>query len=287
MPKIDLMIVGAQKAGTTALKEFLGEHPDIQTHHQIEFDYFVSPQKYQSFDKCYNNCFNDKNKFSIAKNASLYHNESAIKNLYNHNPSCKIVFIIREPVSRAISSYNMAKFNGWYNGDPSDFSDVIKSGKQDNSVYRVFLNLGLYDLHFKALSKYFDNHNIYVYLYDDLKDNPQFVCSDIFKKIGVDSKFLPSVQKKYNVTKKQKSKWLSLIILRLKGQNNFMKKFLKFVLPYRYFVFFADKLISLNKSDDNAVDFPNEIKQLIQEYYIQSLTAFEKNTGIFLDKWKC
>ena len=72
----------------------------------------------------------------------------------------------------------------------------------------------------------------------------------------------------------------------MKQENNFIKKFLKFLLPYKYFVFFADKLIGLNKSYDNAADFPNEIKQLIKEYYVPSLTAFEKSTGISLLKWK-
>jgi len=44
---IDLMIIGAQKAGTTSLKNYLGEHPEICTHERIEFMFFVNEQEYK------------------------------------------------------------------------------------------------------------------------------------------------------------------------------------------------------------------------------------------------
>lgn len=38
--KIDLFIAGAQKSGTTSLKNYLSEHPQIFGHIQAEFTFF-------------------------------------------------------------------------------------------------------------------------------------------------------------------------------------------------------------------------------------------------------
>ena len=40
MKKIDVMIVGAEKSGTTSLKNYLNEHPDVFGHSATEFTFF-------------------------------------------------------------------------------------------------------------------------------------------------------------------------------------------------------------------------------------------------------
>ena len=48
---IDIMIIGAQKAGTTSLKNYLGEHPELQTHPQKEFGYVWDDKEFnQGFE---------------------------------------------------------------------------------------------------------------------------------------------------------------------------------------------------------------------------------------------
>lgn len=286
MPKIDLMIVGAQKAGTTALKEFLGEHPQISTHHQVEFDYFVSPEKYKSFDECFNTCYSSNSKFVVAKNASLYHNENGIKRLYEHNPKCKLVFIVREPISRALSSYNMAKFSGWFKGDYEDFMNVIDNNIYNDSIYRVFLNLGLYDKHYQIITKYFNKKNVFIYLYDNFKEAPLTICSDIFKQNDLDSSFRPQVNKKHNVTRMQKSKIIGILIGQLQKDNNLLKRAIKKLIPYKYFTFFGDSLIKFNKSKTVAPDFPEYLNNYLKEYYKKSISSFEEAAGLSLKKWK-
>lgn len=46
--KIDIFIIGAQKAGTTSLKNYLGEHPQINTHTTKEFSYFYDDEEYNA-----------------------------------------------------------------------------------------------------------------------------------------------------------------------------------------------------------------------------------------------
>ncbi|MDE0685767.1 MAG: hypothetical protein OXI63_22795, partial [Candidatus Poribacteria bacterium] len=44
--KIQLMIVGAQKAGTSSLLRYLAQHPDIHTHAQPEMTFFLQDREY-------------------------------------------------------------------------------------------------------------------------------------------------------------------------------------------------------------------------------------------------
>lgn len=100
--KIDLMIVGAIKAGTTSLKNYLNEHPEILGHFQIDLTYFTNDSEYEAgYEKAFKKYFTEggitKTRRVIAKDASVHQYEKTIKRLYEHNPECYIVFIIRNP----------------------------------------------------------------------------------------------------------------------------------------------------------------------------------------------
>ena len=115
---VDLAIIGAQKAGTTSLKEYLSQHPSIQTHPQIEFSFFRDEELYlkgyAAAEKKYLTLNpNATNKKTLIKNVGIYSSTDALERLYKHNPECKIIFIVRNPITRAYSSYNMERFNGW------------------------------------------------------------------------------------------------------------------------------------------------------------------------------
>lgn len=108
--KIDVMIAGAQKAGTSSLKYYLQQHPEISSHINLECDYFVSEQA--DFDKYFVQYFETPNKVILAKYAGIYKQENFLKKLYIHNQNCKLIFILREPVDRLVSAYDMEKKAG-------------------------------------------------------------------------------------------------------------------------------------------------------------------------------
>ncbi|HEU4716985.1 MAG TPA: hypothetical protein VFU15_04100, partial [Bacteroidia bacterium] len=101
--KIELMIVGAQKAGTTSLKFYLGEHPRIQSHLHKEFAYFTDISEYgDGMNAAWKKYFGkiDPEKHIVVKNAGIYANENGLKLLSRHNPDCRIAIVLRNPVDR-------------------------------------------------------------------------------------------------------------------------------------------------------------------------------------------
>lgn len=110
------IIVGAQKSGTTALWNYLAKHPKVKPSLVKEIDFFVRDESYTQGDKYYHSFFPPKlpNRrsmvsFDVSPSylASKERSEICAQRIHAYNPSLKIIAILREPVSRAYSAWNM------------------------------------------------------------------------------------------------------------------------------------------------------------------------------------
>lgn len=108
----DFIIVGAQKAGTSSLHHYLKQHPEIIGSRPKEVRYFDRDDNYRKGKKWYEKAFKDyKNPFRNglyfeATPEYLYRSFSA-ERMHAYKPDLKIIIIMREPVKRAYSSWNM------------------------------------------------------------------------------------------------------------------------------------------------------------------------------------
>jgi hypothetical protein len=289
--KIDLMIIGAQKAGTTSLQNYLNEHPEILGHPQIEFGYFKDDKTYENgYEKEFARHFTSGSvntaKAVIAKNTGMYDSEKALERLQQHNPDCKLVFIVREPVSRAYSSYSMEKFNGWLKRDFSELKTVIEKKQFDDVMYKFFIRLGLYSDYLRSIYKYFPPEQVKIVLFERLKKDPAGVCRDIFQWLKIDPSFTPGTEKEYNTTQKPKSVLLSRILINLRKESNPIKKLAKKVLPYTLFTRIGTSLVEFNKSSKKAEPMSREMKEYLQGYFEPYNKELEKMADINLDSWR-
>ena len=115
--KIDLAIIGAQKAGTSSLKNYINQHPNVEGHWQTEFGFFGIEDEYvKGYDTMAPRYFNVKADNEpikrVIKHAHLHGNSKLIARLKEHNPDCELVFVLRDPVDRAYSSYLREKSSG-------------------------------------------------------------------------------------------------------------------------------------------------------------------------------
>ena len=119
--KLDFVIIGAQKSGTTALFNYLNMHPfcvGAPGKETLFFSHYYREKR----NKICHYFFSGRNiKKEVA--ACKIHPERTLwfeatpenvyleeipKRIYRHNPDARLIFLVREPVSRAISEYNMA-----------------------------------------------------------------------------------------------------------------------------------------------------------------------------------
>ena len=106
-----LMIIGAQKAGTTALYEYMTKHPHIVGSIPKELHYFNCDKRYTKGIDFYHSHFpiDSSECITFESSPGYLHNELAPYRIYDYNPDIKLIAIVRDPVSRAYSAWNMYK----------------------------------------------------------------------------------------------------------------------------------------------------------------------------------
>lgn len=294
MAQIDLMIAGAQKAGTTSLKNYLGTHPGLITHQALEFAFFVDDQEYrEGFMKALKRYFPVAASFAgkkiVAKNAGIYSNGIALQRLQQHNPLCEIILVLRNPVDRAYSSYNMERESGWYTKPWNNISASLrdfKNGERDQ-MFRLFIELGLYAEQLKKIYHYFPQKQVELILFEELKSHPAMVCAKVFKKAGLDSSIVPDTSRIFNPTKKVRSKKMGKFLIWLMDNENPLKKISKKVLPQRMVSKLGNLLFKANTSTQLAVKekMPESIRRQLIDFFKPYNEELEAMTGLNLKHW--
>ncbi len=199
------LIIGAQKAGTTALYEYLSQHGNINATEIKEMHFFNCNKNFNKGIKYYHSLFpkiDNKNLFFDASPGYL-HNQNACNRIYDYNKNMKIIVLLRNPVERAYSAWNMYIkrykenihwfMDDWVNycnldneteykrRDPSkifsffDFIneelDFINSGDTGMMIEAPILSHGNYADQLKKYIDKFGNKNILIIENKDFKRN--------------------------------------------------------------------------------------------------------------------
>lgn len=290
MSKIDMMIIGAQKAGTTALKNYLGEHPQIHTHPQMEFTYYTRDEEYEDdFERVFDRYFgefpgSDERKV-VAKGAAMYFNKESMRRLAADFPECKIVLVLREPVERTYSAYQMEVFSGWLKQSISDIIPVMQRNDEQDMFYQSFIIKSLYSVHLPFIYEYFPKEQVRIILYEDLRKDSVAVCRSLYEWLDTDPEFTPDTGKKHNVSRKARSELLSNIISNLKKNDNPVKRLAKAVLPYSTFTRIGNSLVEMNKSSKKMEPLDDHTRQKMKEYFKPYNEKLKELSGVDVDHW--
>ena len=102
----DFLIVGAMKAGSTTLMDYLVSHQDVGIPAE-EINYFDKDSNFKKGAKWYSSWFKSYTTQKIIgeKTPAYCYDPKAAKRIYEQNPNMKLVWIIRNPVKRTYSNY--------------------------------------------------------------------------------------------------------------------------------------------------------------------------------------
>jgi hypothetical protein len=144
----DFFIVGAGKAGTTAMSEYLRTHPEICFASPKEPNYFNTDfsEQYRQWAnrKNYKDCFPcaDKRKVLGEGTVTYLFSKVAVNNIIAHKPDAKFVVMIRNPIDLAQSMH----------------AQLIRSAHEDVDDFKKAWNLQ--SRRVKGLSLPRGNHDI-------------------------------------------------------------------------------------------------------------------------------
>lgn len=284
------MIVGAQKAGTTSLKNYLGEHPEILSHPQTEFAYFSDDESHvNDYSKAYSRHFTKGKpdaKLVVAKSASMYTSPMALQRLMEHNSNCKIVFILRDPVKRAISSFNMETSNAATNETVESLIEAIKDPITNKKSNFNYIERGLYAKQYESLISFFPEGNIKTLLFEDLQKSSLEMIQELYQWLEIDHNYLPNLDIKHNTTRQSKSKIMAKVLNKLRQNNNPVKRFAKTVLPYSIFSKIGQLLMDSNKSKKSPQKTPEEVTHFLYDYFSEPNMELQRISGIDVSIWK-
>lgn len=202
LPKPGFFIVGAPKCGTTAMANYLNQHPQIFMPIVKEPDFFGSDLR----GVRYTNDLNTYLKLFAAGHDKLCGEGStaylistcAAREIYEFNPEAKIIILIRNPVDMLYSLHNQMVFSGGENIE--DFRLALAAEpdrKQGNRIPHIcaqpealFYTENAYlSVQIQRYLEVFGWEQVHIIVFDDLKDDTARVYRRTLEFLGVDPTF--------------------------------------------------------------------------------------------------
>lgn len=287
---IDIMIAGAQKSGTTSLAGYLAQHPEIGTHSQkTEFNYFIVEKEFkQGYDDVYEYYFqsnSDKQKILMGKSVGIMYSELAISRLHEHNPNCKIILILRNPVSRAYSAYWYMRRVGFETEktflEALECEEIRKKENTFESVHCLYRERGIYHYQVKNLYKYFGREKVYILLLEDLINSPTQTLRSIFDFMKVSKNVEIDTNTIKNKAKMARSETLAKFMM----SRNPVKQILKTVLSGQRLKSIRFFVKSMNEVSFSPPQMDPTIRIELVDYFRPHNAELEKILHRSLKHW--
>ncbi|WP_347839659.1 sulfotransferase domain-containing protein [uncultured Draconibacterium sp.] len=213
----NFLVVGASKSGTSSLYHYLNQHPNIfLSKIQKEGRYFSQMKGGyrgpgdERIDDSIHRTLEDYSKLFAAVKAEkaigdispemLYFYEKGIPKIKAElGEKVKIIIILRSPIERAFSAYLHFKRDKREERTFEEGLQLEEERLKNDWIWAwQYKNSGLY---YKQVKSYIDNFKeVKVILFDDFKNNPDTVLSEIAEFLEVESEFKFDTSYKYNVS---------------------------------------------------------------------------------------
>ena len=190
--RLDFVLAGAQKSGTTALHYFLSRHPNVTMGDQQEIHFFdndvlfVSEVDYEELHKHYPPIAPS----TIAGDCTpsyIYHQRAA-ERIWKYNPKIKLLIVLRNPVDRAFAHWNMQRFRG---REPLDFFDAVREEKTRiagaplvEARRFAYVDRGFYGQQLERFFKFFPPEQMKIVKFEEFKNNQRETLAFIFSFLG-------------------------------------------------------------------------------------------------------
>lgn len=202
-PLPNVLIIGAQKCGTTTLWECLRRHPRVCVGLEKETHFFDRVEYYHKGVGWYRSRFFSRKwarlKLTGQKSVVL---DATPAYLYDRRvpgraaelvPNAKLIAITRDPVTRAYSSY-------WFNRDKwgvesASFEEALRrelswtEPPEPDSVedrFYTYLSRGLYNEQLARWREYYDEDRFYVTEMRTLRKEPERVLNELCRFLGIE-----------------------------------------------------------------------------------------------------
>src|SRR5713226_5992541 len=195
--RVDFIVAGVQKAGTTAIHDFLAQHPHIALLRDQALHFF---DKEEHFGSSRTGLFTEPDYRILLGNfdpgwrwrvagevtADYLYYPSAVERIAHYHPKTKLMVSLRNPVERAFSQWNMRRDKGQ---EPLEFLDALKRD-QEIGIWKeprgnAYLARSLYAAQLEKIFKLFPRDQVFIIKYENFRSDPFPLLDRMFDFLGV------------------------------------------------------------------------------------------------------
>jgi len=288
--KVNAIIIGAGRSGTTTLYQYLEGHPDVCFSTIKEVHYFSVDDLYRRGENYYHSFWKNckENSIKVAADTYLFISKKAPERMAFYNPDMKIIIILRNPEERAWSSYQYAVNNGYIDKTTSFINSVKNEDyhkeNSDISVQNNFCHLwqSQYFEHISYWSEYFRRENILLLKTSDLKNNISNLLKQLSDFLNISEFETGKTEITANKSTKVKSKALQQFLL---NRNNPLRNSLRKILPVgiKNRILnskLSEKITAINRKQTAYIPLPEEERKFAEHLLENDKKRLEKVFGI-------
>jgi hypothetical protein len=192
--KVAFVIAGTQKGGTTALASYLYEHPEIGMPTVKEVHFFDTDEHFASAEvdyAKYHAYFNRALRKRLLGDATPIYMywDAAPPRIWQYNPAMKLILLLRNPITRAYSQWNMERERG---SDPLPFEQAIRTEVERSRdalplQHRLYsyVDRGFYSDQLRRIWRYFPVEQTLVLKSEELQHAPEPALARIADFLGI------------------------------------------------------------------------------------------------------
>jgi Sulfotransferase domain len=189
--RLDFIVAGAQKSGTTALNYYLKRHPRITLPRKKELHFFDNDHLFIDGGAVSYEALHEM--FRLAKPDSIAGENTpnylywppALTRIRNYNPAIKLIILLRNPVERAFSQWNMQRVRGH---EPLDFLDAIREEPErlaklpPEKLRKVaYLDRGRYGAQIGRVLSIFPRDQLLILKYEKFRARQRELVDEVFQ----------------------------------------------------------------------------------------------------------
>lgn len=295
MRRPDFFIVGAFKAGTTALYEYLRVHPDLFMSVPKEPMFFgqdLTPRYRRMTEQEYVALFKDAREDQHAGEASPWYlySTTAAREIREFEPTPRAIIMLRNPVDVMYSQHSQLVFNR--REDLTDFAQALAAEDDRLAGHRLPADAirpeALYyrrSVRFpEQVARYLDvfgREAVHFIVFDDLVAEPRGVYRSTLEFLGVD----PTVEvdlSAYNANKRPRSGLMQRMIFAPRGPIRRVFGRLRSV-PVMHRV--RDALVAANSTQAARSKMDPELRRQLTEEFAPQVAELGALIGRDLSSW--
>jgi hypothetical protein len=282
--KVNLLIPGAGKSGTTSLHAYLNQHPNICMSENKEPHYFAIDTEYNKGIGYHNALFTCNTKKDIVyygeSSTTYFISKAAVERIKKDLSAPRFIFILRNPIDRIFSHFSWIRNNmgletlSFEAEIMSDRNAVFDANKPlKGGAYKNYLQESFYGSAVAEYIKAFGRENLYVITTEQLKSAPLSTLNECFAFLNLSNindikeTFAGITEKKVNVT------------------PGFMKS-ISFILPNKLFGRAKNKVVE--KFFIKREELPGitaDQREWLKQMLVDEVAKLREITGQKFDEW--